>query len=337
MLNCYDQRVIIMAAGLWFIAFIGTSLAGETQAKPKALAHYIMATVNDLNGDEQQALQEYEKSAKFDPRQSMPHLKLGAYYLRLNRIKDAIAQLKTVIKLQPDSSQGHYLLALIYSSQKKYDLAAGQYESVLKTTEKNNLDHSDVHAYLAQLYFAMRKYSQAGYQISEVLQFQPKNVSALFLEGNVYVELNQREKAKEDFRKILGLEPEHEGALNSLAYMYAEEGINLDEALKMARKAIDLEPSSGVYYDTLGWILFKRGFYEESLMALEKAQGYVSDPIVYEHIGDVYLAANQPTLARKFWLQSLALDPAQVKISAKLQELNKESARNQNLKNNLTK
>jgi tetratricopeptide (TPR) repeat protein len=324
--NRHYQRVFILTAGLWFMVCSGVGLADDLHTKSKALAYYIMAVVDDLNGENQKAISEYEKSSKYDRRQPLPHLRLSAYYARLGRSQDAINQLNIVLKLQPNSSQAHYLLALVYSSQKKYDLAADQYELILKNTAISSSESVEAHAYLAQLYFALHKYPQTQQQITEILQFQPRNVSALYLEGSTYLELNQIEKAKEDFRKILGIEPNHDGALNSLAYMYAEESRNLDEALKMVKKAIDLDPSNGAYYDTLGWVLFKQGFHAESLMALEKAQTYITDPIIYDHMGDVYKASNESALARKFWLKSLSIDPKQVKIRQKLEELNKTSA-----------
>lgn len=333
MLNRHYQRVILMAAGLWFIVGSGLGFADEIHAKSKALAYYIMAVVDDLNGEDQQAINEYERSAKFDRTQPLPHLRLGAYYSRLGRYKQAINHLNLTLKLQPDSSQAHYLLALIYSSQRKYDLAADQYELILKDKDFNNPQSADVHMYLAQLYFALRKFPQAQQQINQILSFQPKNVSALYLEGSIYVELNQNTKAKEDFRKVLTLDSKHDGALNSLAYMYAEDGVNLDDALTMAKKAVDQDPTNGAYYDTLGWVLFKQGLYAESLMALEKAQSYITDPIIYDHMGDVYQASNKPAEARKFWLKSLELDPKQAKVSQKVEQLNRTSAKNQRFLN----
>jgi tetratricopeptide (TPR) repeat protein len=163
MLNQRYQYVIAMIVGFWLMFFTGFAQADQAQiqAKSKSLAHYIMAVINDLNGDNQQAMNEYRTSAQLDRQQPLPHLRLGAYYARLGRLDEALNELKTVIKLQPDSSQAHYLLALIYSSQKKYDLAVGQYEAVLKTASRNNPDNLEIHAYLAQLYYALHKNSQA--------------------------------------------------------------------------------------------------------------------------------------------------------------------------------
>jgi tetratricopeptide (TPR) repeat protein len=47
--------------------------------------------------------------------------------------------------------------------------------------------------------------------------------------------------------------------LNYLGYMLADKGIKLPEALKLIRKAVELEPMNGAYLDSLGWVYFKLG------------------------------------------------------------------------------
>lgn len=328
-----SRQWICSSAILLWIFSAGVCHADEAkiQAKSKSLAHYIMGVMDDLNGDSKLAAIEYQKSAKLDHSAPMPHLRLAAYDVRAGRIEQALKHLKIVVKLQPESSQAHYLLALIYSTQKKYSLATAEYETILKLASRDNPNNFEIHAYLAQLYYAQQRFPQAIEQLNQILLFNPKNVSALFLLGSVYLDLDQSQKAKENFRKALSIEPNHDGALNSLAYTYAEEGTNLSEALKMARRAVELDPSNGAYYDTLGWVLFKQGLNAEGLMALEKAQTYITDPLIYEHMGDVYQVVHELALARKFWLKSLDLNPNQPKVSQKLEELNKSSAKIQDL------
>jgi tetratricopeptide (TPR) repeat protein len=332
MLNQRCQHLIVLLVSLIGLTGMTGFCQAEqslSQANPKSLAHYIMAVVHDYNGDNEQAIEEYRKSAQFDRKQPMPHLRLGAYYARLGRMNEAVNELKMVVKLDPDISQAHYLLALIYSSQKKYDLAASHYEFVLRTASENSPNNIEIHAYLAQLYYALHKNPQAIEQLNRILEIQPKNTSSLYLLGSIYLDEKNNSQAKHQFKKILSLQPDHAGALNSLAYIYAQEGVNLDEALKMVKTAIDLDPVNGAYYDTLGWVLHKQGLNSESLMALEKALQYASDPVIYEHMGDVYKASNDPAMARKYWLKSLNMDSQQSAVSQKLQQLNRSSAKMQ--------
>ena len=152
-------------------------------AQAQGLAHYIMAVCHDLNGESALAINEYQESVKLNGLEPAPRLKLGAYYLRLNDIKAAQEELTAVIRLAPQDTQAHYLLALLYSSEHKYDLAASEYEIILKMAAKDDPHNLDAHLYLGQLYYAQAKYPQAIEAFVKILQFDPVNTSALFLLG----------------------------------------------------------------------------------------------------------------------------------------------------------
>ncbi len=325
------QRLSMMSFVMMFVLGVtgGTSVYAQDlplDAKAKGLAHYIMAVSHDLNGQAKQAIGEYEHAVSYNNNEIAPHLRLGAYYARLGLLDEAIAQLKTVTAKAPQEVQAQYLLALIYSSQKKYDLAADAYVSILKHASANNPNNAEIYQYLAQLYSSQHKYVQAIEQFNNILRIQPDNTEVYYTLGTIFLETKDRPKAIESFRKVLALEPDHDGALNSLAYMYAEDGARLDEALKMARQAIVIDPSNGAYYDSLGWVLFKKGMCAESLMALQKAESLISDPVIFEHMGDVYREVKEFALARKFWRKSLDLDPHQPTLTQKLSQIEKTQA-----------
>jgi Tfp pilus assembly protein PilF len=259
-------------------------------SKAQGLAHYIMAVCQDLNGESSQAISEYQKSVKYNAMEVAPRLKLGAYYVRLEQFSKATAQLKAVTRISPQDPQAHYLLALIYSSEHKYDLAASEYEIVLKSAAQDDPADTDAYMYLGQLYYAQGKYPQAIEQFLKIIRLDPANASALFLLGSVYADTDENTKAVEEFHKVLQIDPDQSEALNSLGYIYAEEGVHLDEAIRMIRHAIAIDPTNGAYYDSLGWALYKKGRYAESLTALKKAGTYIKDEILDKHISEVYKA-----------------------------------------------
>ncbi len=295
--------------------------ADNVPNESKALAHYIMAAVHDLNGDAPGAIAEYQQSLRYDNQVVSVNLKLGGYYARLGRLDEAVKYLHKASRLPGEHPQANYLLALVYSSQKKFDLAAREYENILKDASFNQPDNIEVRMYLAQLYYSQEKNAQAIEQFQQILRIQPNNVDAQYLLGVLYHESQQEAKAKEAYRRVLVLNPKHDGALNSLSYILGTEGVSLNEALKMARQAIAIDPSNGAYYDTLGWVLFKKGMNAESLMALQKAENFLQDPIIYDHMGDVYCAVSEFALARKYWKKSLELNPKQAHILKKLGSL----------------
>jgi tetratricopeptide (TPR) repeat protein len=94
--------------------------------------------------------------------------------------------------------------------------------------------------------------------------------------------------------------------LNYLGYMLADKGIRLTEALKLIRKAVELEPMNGAYLDSLGWTYFKMGQYElaeDNLRhAVERDQ---TDPTVHDHLGDLYEKTGRIRLAAAQWELSL--------------------------------
>jgi tetratricopeptide (TPR) repeat protein len=95
--------------------------------------------------------------------------------------------------------------------------------------------------------------------------------------------------------------------LNYLGYMLADKGMRLPEALKMIRKAVELEPMNGAYLDSLGWAYFKMGDYELAEQNLRQAVDRdQSDPTVHDHLGDLYEKTGRIRLAAAQWELSLA-------------------------------
>ena len=93
-------------------------------------------------------------------------------------------------------------------------------------------------------------------------------------------------------QKALALNPASIRAMNNLAFYYAENDRNLDEALYLARKAAEVGPDDGGHpmsLDTLGWVYFKRGNYTAALKTLTLALQFIPDsPTVYYHLGMAY-------------------------------------------------
>jgi tetratricopeptide (TPR) repeat protein len=90
--------------------------------------------------------------------------------------------------------------------------------------------------------------------------------------------------------------------LNYLGYSWVDQGVNLDEAFKMLRRAVDLKPTDGYIVDSLGWAHFKLGHYEEAARELERAvELKPADPVVNDHLGDAYWRVDRKTEAHFQW------------------------------------
>jgi Tfp pilus assembly protein PilF len=116
-------------------------------------------------------------------------------------------------------------------------------------------------------------------------------------------------------KKVIALDPENANALNYLGYTYADMGTNLDEAESLIRKALKHKPDDGYITDSLGWVLYKKGLFQEALIYLEKAVKLTADdPIILEHLGDAYLQINDKENALKYYQKSLQLKTEDTKI-----------------------
>lgn len=117
-------------------------------------------------------------------------------------------------------------------------------------------------------------------------------------------------QAETDFRAALDLRPDQPQVLNYLGYSLVERGEKLDEALEMIENAVAAQPDNGAIVDSLGWVLFQLGRYEESVVHMERAAALEAvDPIVNDHLGDVYWAVGRKIEAAFQWHRALSFDP----------------------------
>jgi Flp pilus assembly protein TadD len=90
--------------------------------------------------------------------------------------------------------------------------------------------------------------------------------------------------------------------------MWAERGENLEQALSLIQRAIAIEPDNGAFVDSLGWVCFQLGRYDEARQHLEWAARLVpDDPTILEHLGDLYVVLQDLERARNTYRQALDL------------------------------
>ncbi|CAA9225072.1 MAG: hypothetical protein AVDCRST_MAG42-1379 [uncultured Chthoniobacterales bacterium] len=119
------------------------------------------------------------------------------------------------------------------------------------------------------------------------------------------------DKAADLFRQSIVLDPANAAEVyNYLGYMWVEHNMHLDEAEQMINKALELDPTNGAYLDSLGWLKYRKGKYEEALGDLLRAAQSLTrdDPVVFEHIGDTYARLNKIPQALEYWQKAIALD-----------------------------
>jgi Tfp pilus assembly protein PilF len=122
--------------------------------------------------------------------------------------------------------------------------------------------------------------------------------------------------------KILVEKPDDPGALNFIGYTLVSSGTDIEKGEQLIRRAIEIKPEDGYILDSMAWVLFKKGQTEEALIYLEKAvQKVPSDPIIFDHLGDVQAALNRRDAAIESYRKSLSANPDNILVQEKLRQL----------------
>jgi tetratricopeptide (TPR) repeat protein len=122
----------------------------------------------------------------------------------------------------------------------------------------------------------------------------------------VYDKMGRKQDSINAMKTVVRIKPDNADALNYLGYTYADLGINLEEAENLIQNALKLKPEDGYITDSLGWVYFKRGQYNQALQYLMKAVGLVpDDPVILEHLGDVHRMLNNTPKALDYYRRSL--------------------------------
>jgi tetratricopeptide (TPR) repeat protein len=123
-------------------------------------------------------------------------------------------------------------------------------------------------------------------------------------------------------RAVIAREPDNSSALNFLGYLFAEHDRDLPEAEQLVRRALEQEPDNGAYLDSMGWVHYRLGLLAEARRDLERAAELThGDPVVREHLGDVYRDLRLFELAREQYVLSLRQDQGNARVRAKLSGL----------------
>ena len=129
-------------------------------------------------------------------------------------------------------------------------------------------------------------------------------------------------KAEADLKKSLELFPDQPHVLNYLGYSWIDQGVNLDEGMRMIKRSVEQRADDGYIVDSLGWAYYRLGTLEEAVKQLERAvELKPEDPTINDHLGDVYWRVGRVLEARFQWSHARDFKPEPedlVKIEAKL-------------------
>lgn len=138
------------------------------------------------------------------------------------------------------------------------------------------------------------------------------------------------DRAADLFKRVLATKPDradtsdfhsYVDALNYLAYMWAERGLELEQGLTYINEALTYRPDNPAFLDTRGWIYFKKGQWAEARADIERAlELRAGDPTINDHMGDLEFAVGRTDEAITYWKTAFQLEPENDAIARKLTE-----------------
>ncbi len=224
----------------------------------------------------ERAIEVYESMPASSPLKSNAEMQIGVALETLERKDEAQKHLMALVARDPNDPDALLALANLQRSRKQFAEAAETYTKAIALSEK------------------------AG----------RADWTTYYFRGVSFERSKRWPQAEMDFKRALEIYPDQPLVLNYLGYSWVDQGINLDEAFRMLRKAVDLRPEDGYIVDSLGWAYYKLGKYDDAVRELERAiELKPADPVINDHLGDAYWRVGRKLEARFQWNHARDMNP----------------------------
>jgi Flp pilus assembly protein TadD len=260
------------------------------QAKPRL---YLLAADSD-EGDEPDFLE----LESYDPvrlAKAPVHRLLVQAIAKQGKFDEALKLADRLSKSRPKDWLDYQLKGWVYREAGKYQQAAKVYENVIDQVRRDKeLEAEEKDRYVERYRYVL---------------------------SNIYVELNQLDKATAALRALLAKKPDDSTYNNDLGYIMADHNLNLEEAEKLIRKALEIDRKkrkeakvkpeddrdNGAYLDSLGWVLYKQKKYKEAREVLLQAVADKENQHIeiFDHLGDIHMALGEKDKAIAAWKKGL--------------------------------
>ncbi len=278
----------------------------------------ISMEINMLNEAKQYFERLVEKAQRLDD----AHYYLGFINVQENNSAEAISHFINV------NSGGNFLQA--QRNLAELMVRAGRYTEVKARFQNIRFRNPDYNIPLltleANVLLDEGMYTEASTVLNNAVGAFPNNIQLLFLRSVYAQEVNDLMLMEVDLRKIIQLNPTSPVAYNSLGYTLADRTERFDEAYQLILRAVELAPNDPAIIDSLGWVQYRLGLYEEARKNLDRAYELFPDHEVAAHLGEVLWVMGEKSAARKVWRKALESQPDSEHIHGAMERLTSDSS-----------
>jgi tetratricopeptide (TPR) repeat protein len=226
-----------------------------------------------------------------------------------HRNAEAIAELETMLTINPKNDQTWLRLIQFYIADKNYNQILTITSRAIESLPKLPVWY--FYRGIAQFQLADYKSSLASYQTGlptitvEQLAFKSDFYAQI---ADCYYKLEQRDSAFVNYERALAANSKNIMVMNNYAYYLSLEKAELKKAEKMSAKTVELEPKNSTYLDTYAWILYQQKSYSLAKYYIERAVDNltkeVEPGVVLEHYGDILWMSKKEDKALEMWQKS---------------------------------
>jgi tetratricopeptide (TPR) repeat protein len=252
----------------------------------------------------------YQLAASLKPEHDFAWLMIAGLYEQFQMIPKAVEALGKIGPNSPLYWQARLRVAALDAQQEKFEQAVTR----LRALVAEKPDRIDAALTLADLLRSKERYGDAVLAYNAAIQRirspEERHWTIYFGRGIVLERTKQWPKAELDMKKALELSPEQPHVLNYLGYSWIDQGLHLDDGMKMLQRATELRPDDGAITDSVGWAFYRVGQYEKAVEWLERAaEQKGDDATIIEHLGDAYWHVGRKREARFQWERALNQKP----------------------------
>ena len=311
------------------------------------------------SGDMKAARKQFEILSAQSPRDGDLLLSLALINREIGDDLAARAYLKQLMALQQRVDEANYYLGRIAEDQGEQQLAishymqveeppelisaanrigqiligSGQVEQARETFRRQRQAYpgqaEPLYALEAELLAQAGLKDDALAVYNEAVLAFPASNNLLYARSMLAEQLGDLALMESDLRDIIQREPDNATALNALGYTLANKTERYGEAYELITRALALQPDEPAILDSMGWVLYRKGRYDEALEYLTRAYNEFPDPEVAAHLGEVLWVSGNTEAATSVWQGALVRDPQHKVLRETLERLGVDSLQGQ--------
>jgi tetratricopeptide (TPR) repeat protein len=240
-----------------------------------------------------------------DPASPQARLLRTNVLMQVRQDAEAEQTLDSLLADQPEDAEVFATARQLYARDNKLAQWVRRLEDLRVKQPKNMV----VVESLVDLYAESKRLAEGARVLDAAKAAVKDDPDLLYYLAHLYERIEDPNATEQLLERVLAVDPKHVVASNDLGYSWADQGKHLERAEGLIRIAVESEPDNSSYLDSLGWVLYKRGKFEDAKVPLARAAGegdtaapdVGTDPVVLDHLGDTLYRLNQTQDAVKLW------------------------------------